>query len=242
MNSTNESSAELHFIDGAGSPDHKNHRFYASANGLVLDQPSDNYNTNTLNMFWANDGKVGIGTLNPTAQLEVTGNLKLGGVGASLTFPDGTVQSTAYAGSVCPAGGDYAESVDVVGRKEEYEPGDVLVLSSSSGADVLKSSDPYSTSVLGIYSTRPGYIGRRQLSDPKLAVTEVPMAMIGIVPTKVTADNGPIRRGDLLVTSSRSGYAMKGTDRSRMLGAIVGKALGNLETGTGLIEVAVTLQ
>ena len=68
------------------------------------------------------------------------------------------------------------------------------------------------------------------------------MAMVGIVPTKVSAENGPIKRGDLLVTSSTVGYAMKGTDRSRMLGAIVGKAMANLGSGKGVIEVLVTLQ
>jgi len=35
---------------------------------------------------------------------------------------------------------------------------------------------------------------------------------------------------------------MKGTDRSRLIGAVIGKALGNLDTGTGVIEVLVTLQ
>jgi hypothetical protein len=38
------------------------------------------------------------------------------------------------------------------------------------------------------------------------------------------------------------GYAMKGTERSKMLGAVLGKALGNLDSGTGVIEVLVTLQ
>jgi hypothetical protein len=68
------------------------------------------------------------------------------------------------------------------------------------------------------------------------------MAMIGIVPTKVSAENGPIKRGDLLVASSTFGYAMRGTDRSKMLGAVIGKALGNLNSGLGVIEVAITLQ
>jgi hypothetical protein len=35
---------------------------------------------------------------------------------------------------------------------------------------------------------------------------------------------------------------MKGTDRSRMLGAVVGKALEPLSEGKGVIEVLVTLQ
>jgi hypothetical protein len=68
------------------------------------------------------------------------------------------------------------------------------------------------------------------------------MAMVGVVPTKVSAENGPIRKGDLLVTASMPGYAMKGTDRSRMLGAVLGKAMGSLDSGIGVIEVLVTLQ
>jgi hypothetical protein len=132
--------------------------------------------------------------------------------------------------------------VDVSGSRTSYEPGDVLVIGTNSGSDVAKSAEPYSTLVAGIYSTRPGTVGRRQVTDPKASKTEVPMAMMGIVPTKVSAENGPIKRGDLLVTSSTVAYAMKGTDRSRMLGAVIGKAMGNLDSGTGVIEVLVTLQ
>lgn len=85
-------------------------------------------------------------------------------------------------------------------------------------------------------------VGTGQTTDPKTSKIEVPMAMIGIVPTIVNAENGPIKRGDLLVTSGIPGYAMKGTDRNRMLGAVIGKALGSLESGTGVFEVLVTLQ
>jgi len=35
---------------------------------------------------------------------------------------------------------------------------------------------------------------------------------------------------------------MKGTERSKMLGAVVGKALEPLEQGKGVIQVLVTLQ
>ena len=60
--------------------------------------------------------------------------------------------------------------------------------------------------------------------------------------SKVTAENGPIQIGDLLVSSSIPGHAMKGTDRNRMLGAVVGKALEPLSQDTGIIQVLVTLQ
>jgi hypothetical protein len=35
---------------------------------------------------------------------------------------------------------------------------------------------------------------------------------------------------------------MKGTDRTKMTGAVLGKAMGNLNSDTGVIEVLVTLQ
>ncbi len=115
-----------------------------------------------------------------------------------------------------------------------------MVLATDQNGHVDKSSDPYSTLVAGIYATKPGVIGRRESLGK--GGDELPMAMVGIVPTKVSAENGAIRQGDLLVTSSTSGYAMKGTDRSRMLGAVIGKAMGSLDSGTGMIEVLVTLQ
>jgi thiamine monophosphate kinase len=96
--------------------------------------------------------------------------------------------------------------------------------------------------VAGIYSTQPGFVGRLHPADAETGKTEVPMAMVGRVPTKVSAENGPIKVGDLLVTSSTLGYAMKATDRSQMLGAVVGKALAPLDSGTGVILVLVTLQ
>ena len=196
------------------------------------------------------NGYVGIGTgipsTNPSAMLEVgfnaqmDGNLTMTGTGATITFPDGTVQSTAYTGVLC--GGDYAESVDVAGDRKNYEPGDVIVIDPDSPGKFLKSNQPYSTAVTGVYSTKPGVVGRRQTTDPKTASSEIPMAMVGVVPIKLSAENGPIQPGDLLVSSSTVGYAMKGTDRSRMLGAVVGKALGRLDSGMGVIEAAITLQ
>lgn len=182
---------------------------------------------------------VGIGTTSPGAKLEVNGNVTLtSGSGASLTFPDGTKQTTAWTGVVC--GGDYAESVDVTGDRKSFLAGDVLVVDPNAPGKFLKSGEPYSTAVTGIYSTKPGTVGRRQKTP--YSPDEVPMAMMGIVPVKAIAENGAIRPGDLLVTSSKVGYAMKGTDRSRMLGAVIGKALGKLDSGTGVIEVVVTLQ
>jgi hypothetical protein len=181
------------------------------------------------------NGAVGVGTVNPQFPVDVTGVIN---AEAGVRFPDGQTQTTAWTGALC--GGDYAESVNADGDRKGYEPGDVLVIASESKSDIEKSVEPYSTLVAGVFATKPGAVGRRQTTAK--SPDEVPMAMVGIVPTKVSAENGPVHKGDLLVTSSTPGYAMKGTDRERMMGAVVGKALGSLASGTGVIEVLVTLQ
>jgi hypothetical protein len=212
------------------------------ANTSALSQPNT---AGTPLMSVSSAGYVGIGTTAPASLLSVgpSSQFQVSSAGAvttpSITFTGATgTQTTPWTGVLC--GGDYAEAVNAKGALKTYEPGDVLVIGDGADGEVQKSTDPYSTMVAGIYATKPGVIGRRQtlLKEDE----ELPMAMIGIVPSKVTAENGPIHRGDLLVTSSTTGYAMKGTDRSRLVGAVIGKAMGSLETGTGVIEVLVTLQ
>ncbi len=190
-------------------------------------------------MTLVSNGSVGIGTTSPGSRLEVNGNLKLtSGSGASMTYADGTTQTTAWTGVLC--GGDYAEAMAPKETKAAYEAGDVLVLTQGQNDDVQKSAEPYSIRVAGVIATKPGVVGRREAMVNRSE--SLPMAMVGVVPTKVSAENGPIRKGDMLVTSSIPGFAMRGTDRSKMLGAVLGKAMGNLDSGAGVIEVLVTLQ
>ena len=61
------------------------------------------------------------------------------------------------------------------------------------------------------------------------------LALIGRVPVKATAENGPIRIGDLLTSSSKPGYAMRCSKAKLCEGTIIGKSLESLETGEGLI-------
>jgi hypothetical protein len=139
-------------------------------------------------------------------------------------------------------GADFAESVTVRGDRAQYAPGDLLAIDSQGKRRLALSRQAYSTRIAGIYSTKPGVLATpHKMDDPELA-QEVPLAVVGIVPCKVSAENGRIEVGDLLVASSKPGYAMKGTNRRRMLGAVVGKAMEPLQANTGVIEVLVTLQ
>ena len=173
------------------------------------------------------------------------GNLYLGMTNGTHKFRVDT-NGVAYAdGGFYSSGADFAESVAVRGKRSQYEPGDVLEIDQKADRHLALSTHPYATLVAGIYSTKPGLLASPHhidTDDESSKSTEVPLAIVGIVPCKVTAENGPIARGDLLVTSSLPGYAMKGTDRRRLVGAVVGKALEPLPAGKGVIEVLVTLQ
>ena len=136
-------------------------------------------------------------------------------------------------GSFHSSGADFAEMLPAA---EDLEPGDVLVIDSD--GQLLRSSSPYDTSVVGVYSTRPGFIGGsdEEMENPG----EVPLAIVGIVPVKASAENGPIAPGDLLTTSSTPGHAMRAD--IFVGGTIIGKALEPLEEGTSVIRMLVTLQ
>ncbi len=172
------------------------------------------------------------------------GNIIVGGIGqpaVNVFRVDGT--GRVYAdGGFQPNGADFAESMAVAGDRSKYEAGDLLVIDPTANRRLNLSQQPYSTLVAGIYSTKPGMLGSTRKVDEAAPRDEVPLGVVGIVPCKVTTENGPIHVGDLLVTSSTPGHAMKGTDRSRMLGAVVGKALESMPQGTGVIQVLVTLQ
>jgi hypothetical protein len=178
---------------------------------------------------------------------DASGNIVVGRVGPSgghvnVFRVDGTGRGF-FNGGTQTGGADFAESVAVRGERLKYEPGDVLVVDRAAGRRLMLSRRAYSTRVAGIYSTKPGVLATTHSIDESEALAEeIPLAIVGIVPCKVTAENGPIAPGDLLVTSSTTGYAMKGTNRNRMLGAVVGKALEPLKEGKGVIQVLVTLQ
>lgn len=136
-------------------------------------------------------------------------------------------------GTFTGGGADYAELVRYDGNPADVEPGDVLIISPARDRAVVKSTDANDARLAGVYSTKPGFIGGGSADDDPQGY--IPVAMMGIVPVKVTAINGPIQRGDLLTTSSIPGYAMKATDPQ--MGTILGKAMGELESGEGVIEV-----
>jgi hypothetical protein len=144
-----------------------------------------------------------------------------------------------FNGGTQSSGADIAEAFDVEGTVTEYESGDVIIISTSSNRKVEKSSEAYSKLVIGVYATKPGVLLTEHNINENIDKT-IPVGIIGVIPTKVCSENGPISRGDLLVSSSRIGHAMRGTKNDMMFGAIIGKALEPFtEDGFGKIDVLV---
>ena len=117
------------------------------------------------------------------------------------------------------------------------EPGDVLAIGPD--GSLALSGQPYQTSVAGVYSTQPGFLGGQPVTGE--VEGSIPLALLGVVPAKVSAENGPILPGDLLVTSTTPGHAMKAGPNPPQ-GTVLGKAMGALETGASTIRILVTLQ
>ncbi len=108
------------------------------------------------------------------------------------------------------------------------------------GGTLRRCTSPYDCRVAGVVaggSGRPGVILGAD-GDGKRAL----VALSGTVMAKVDATSDPVRVGGLLTTSASDGHAMAATDRDRAFGAVLGKAMASLSSGTGLLPVLVSLQ
>jgi len=133
-------------------------------------------------------------------------------------------------------GSDLAEQFGVDGAVPE--PGTLMVIDAAHPGQLVPSATAYDPKVAGVVSGAGGL-------QPGLTLAEqagAPIAIAGRVYVKAEALSGPIRPGDLLTSSALPGCAMKAADRDRAQGAVIGKAMSGLESGTGLVLVLVNLQ
>jgi hypothetical protein len=130
-----------------------------------------------------------------------------------------------------------ADMAEMLPAAEELDPGDVLAIGPD--GNLIRSTQPYQTSVAGVYSTDPGFMFGHPLEGRTPGT--IPLAMAGVVPVKVSAENGPIQPGDLLVASATPGHAMK-ADPDPPQGSVIGKALEAWATGAGTIQMLAVLQ
>jgi hypothetical protein len=171
-------------------------------------------------------GNVGIGTTAPTSRLHVVGAAKITG-------------DVSVDGNIAAKYQDVAEWVEA---ESSLAPGTVVVIDPENNRRVRASGSAYDIAVVGAVSPQPGLI----LGEA--GPNKVMVSQSGRVRIKVDASYGPIRPGDLLVTSPTPGHAMRseavqvgGTSIHRP-GTLLGKALESWSDGQGEILVLLTLQ
>jgi hypothetical protein len=123
----------------------------------------------------------------------------------------------------------YADLAENYLSDATYEPGTVLVIGGQ--AEVTMSTTYESEAIAGIVSTDPAYLMNSELEN------SVAIALKGRVPCKV---KGPIKKGDILVSSDVAGHAeaRRYGHRTNPL-AVLGKALQDFDGEFGVIEVMV---
>jgi hypothetical protein len=172
------------------------------------------------------NGNIGIGNTAPASKLDVAGDLKVSG-------------NAVVNGNIAAKYQDIAEWVP---SEQSLAAGTVVSLDAKRTNAVTASSRAYDTHVAGVVSAQPGVM----LGES--GAGKVLVATTGRVKVRVDASRYPVRIGDLLVTSGKSGVAM----RSRPIrtggalihrpGTIIGKALEPLAKGEGEILVLLSLQ
>jgi hypothetical protein len=102
--------------------------------------------------------------------------------------------------------------------------GDIVSLDPAGNIGITRSRKAYDTQAIGVIATKPALvIGSREGEG----IDGKPVALSGRVPVKVTTENGPIKKGDVLTSSSTPGVAMKATKAGQILGMAMGDYSGD---------------
>lgn len=119
------------------------------------------------------------------------------------------------------------------------EPGSVVI---ALGVDeVAAAREACDRRVIGIAAGACGLRSGLRLGN-RPGSERIPIAVAGRAYCKADATYGPIALGDLLTSSATHGHAMRVADPMAASGAIIGKALGKLDHGIGLVPVLLALR
>jgi len=115
------------------------------------------------------------------------------------------------------------------------EKGDIVSVDIASDTEsaVRKSSIPYDKNILGIVSTKPGIVLSSSVYTGTAAESYLAsfnksvIALAGRVPINITFENGDIKKGDYLTSSTTLGKAMRASKEGKVIGMALESATKN---------------
>ena len=138
-------------------------------------------------------------------------------------------------------GADLAEPFEI-SEPDVIPEGAVVVIDPVNPGKLRMSEQSYDTHVAGVISGANGIHPGIKLQQQGVLEGGKNVALTGRVFVQAETSNGAIEPGDLLTTSNVRGHAMRVSDHARAQGAILGKAMGRLGSGRGVVLVLVSLQ
>lgn len=137
------------------------------------------------------------------------------------------VYATTFYGTATAA--QYADLAENYLGDADYEPGTVLVFGGDNEVTICNSKGD--RRVAGVVTTNPAHLMNSALQGEFV----IGLALQGRLPCKVL---GTVKKGDLLVTSAISGYAI--VDNDAKVGTVLGKSLENkTDDARGVVEIVI---
>ena len=137
-------------------------------------------------------------------------------------------------------GADLAEKFP---SSEKLEPGMVVAIDRTNAGKLCMARGAYNRCVAGVVSGANNFSAGAVLGNLPGHEDAPPIALSGRVYVHCDASNGPIEPGDMLTSSETPGHAMKATDRDRIHGAVIGRAMSSLAAGErAMVLVLINLQ
>jgi hypothetical protein len=126
----------------------------------------------------------------------------------------------------------YADLAERYASDDGYDPGTVVIFGGA--AEITVTTVDHDPRIAGVISTEPGYLMNDHADQDELML---PVALQGRVPTLV---RGPIRKGDMVVSSGEPGVGIKMKKALYEPGCVIGKSLENIDDDSiHTIEVVV---
>jgi len=204
-----------------------------SANSISLGTSNVNIGSSGGNVTVSVGGTSNVAVFTTTGLTLGTNSLTVGEIVNSNANGVGNIgSSTTYFNTVFAkaTSAQYADLAEMYVSDADYAPGTVVEFGGDKEITITKQG--HSTAVAGIISTNPSYL----MNSTQAGEHVLPVALTGRVPCRV---QGPVRKGDVLVSSSTPGVAQR-IGMNWQPGCIIGKSMENIATSDiQTIEVAV---